>query len=101
MVGYSSIGASFYPALVMSFFRGGVSDSEELLTSCTPATLALGTETEAFAPMLVFDVLVEVGACETERFTGVPLTLAGGGMSDCAGSSNERLPLGFVADCIL
>ena len=51
--------------------------------------------------MLVFDALVEARACEAERFTRLTLTLVGGGMSCCAGSSNERLPLGFVADCVL
>ena len=54
---------------------------------------------ETLAPRLVFDA--EVEACYTERLARLTLPLAGGVMTDCAGSSKGRLPLGFGAICVL
>ena len=54
---------------------------------------------ETVAPTLVFDTLVE--ACNTERRERLTLPLAGGAMTDCVGSYNERLPLGLFAVCVL
>ena len=84
MVGYSFVAASFNCTITFSFFAGWVSDSDELLTSCAGATLGVGFWLEAFAPTLVFDVLVE--AWNTKRRERLTFPLAGGSMIDCVGS---------------
>ena len=97
MSGYSFVAASFIYVIAISFFAGCVSDSEELLIPSACATPGVGIWVKTFAPRLVFDTLVET--CNTERLTRLTLPLAGGGMTDCAGFSEGRLPLGFFAIC--
>ena len=99
MSGFSFIAASFSSVIVISFFTDGASDSEGPLPSAVTGDFGVGMSDEALAPSLVFNALLE--ACNTERHTRLTLTLAVRGMAGSAGSSNELLPLSFVADCVL
>ena len=86
MFGYSFVAASLHSAIVISFFPGGDRIPKSYSHSSDHAILGEGTWTEAFSRILVFDALVESQPCHTECFTRFTVTLAGGGMTGCAGS---------------